>query len=83
MQTDAFPGTEQQTAFIESAHFGEPQNSYAPIGRQHGEYEIFSEDALSLHDISSDPTWKARNRFAPKKGKGKEEAKLPTMEEAR
>ena len=57
MQEDSFPETEQQTAFIESAHFGEPQNSYAPIGRQHGEYEIFTEDALSLDDISSDPTW--------------------------
>jgi hypothetical protein len=33
MQMDAFPETEQQTAFIESAHFGGPQNSYAPIGR--------------------------------------------------
>ena len=28
MQDDAFPETEQQTAFIESAHFGRPQNSY-------------------------------------------------------
>ncbi len=71
MHMGAFPATEQKTAFIESAHFGEPQNSYAPIGQQHGEYEIFTEEALSLDDISSDPTWKARNRFAPKKGKGK------------
>jgi hypothetical protein len=38
MQIDAFPETEQQTAFIESAHFGGSQNSYAPIGRQSGEY---------------------------------------------
>jgi hypothetical protein len=52
---DAFPVTEQQTAFVQSAHFAEPQNSYAPIGRQYGEYEIFTEDALSLDDISSDP----------------------------
>ncbi len=58
MQMDAFPETEQQTAFIESAHFGGPKISYAPIGRQSGEYEIFTEDALSLDDISSDPTWK-------------------------
>jgi hypothetical protein len=71
MPVDAFPVTEQQTAFVQSAHFGEPQNSYAPIGRQYGEYEIFTEDALSLDDISSDPTWKARNRFAPNKGKAR------------
>jgi hypothetical protein len=65
MPVDAFPVTEQQTAFVQSAHFGEPRNSYAPIGRQHGEYEIFTEDALSLDDISSDPSWKARNRPPP------------------
>jgi hypothetical protein len=75
LQMDAFPATEQQTAFIQSAHFGEPQNSYAPIGRQHGEYEIFTEDALSLDDISSDLTWKARNRFTPTKSKGKARGK--------
>ncbi len=33
MQIDAFPETEHQTAFIESAHFGGPQNSYTLIGR--------------------------------------------------
>jgi hypothetical protein len=75
MQMDAFPETEQQTAFTESAHFGGPQNSYTPIGRQSGEYEIFTEDPLSLDDISSDPTWKGRNRFAPGKGKGKAKGK--------
>jgi hypothetical protein len=42
MQMDAFPETEQQTAFTESAHFGGLQNSYTPIGRQSGEYEIFT-----------------------------------------
>jgi hypothetical protein len=52
MQMDAFPEMEQQTAFIESAHFGGPKNSYAPIGRQSGEYEISTEDPLSLDDIS-------------------------------
>jgi hypothetical protein len=75
MQMDAFPETEQQTAFTESAHFGGPQNSYTPIGRQNGEYEIFTEDALSLDDISSDPTWKGKTHFAPGKGKGKARGK--------
>ena len=75
MQEDAFPETEQQTAFIESAHFGGPQNSYAPIGRQSGEYEIFTEDPMSLDDISSDPTWRGKARFAPGKGKGKARGK--------
>ncbi len=75
MQMDAFPETEQQTAFIESAHFGGLQNSYAPIGRQNGEYEIFTEDPLSLDDISSDPTWKGKTRFTPNKGKGKAKGK--------
>ncbi len=32
---DAFSVTEQQTAFVQNTHFAEPQNSYAPIGRQH------------------------------------------------
>jgi hypothetical protein len=75
MQMDAFPEMEQQTAFTESAHFGGPQNSYTPIGRQSGEYEISTEDPLSLYDITSDPTWKGRNRFAPNKGKGKARGK--------
>jgi hypothetical protein len=75
MQMDAFPETEQQTAFIESAHFGEPQNSYTPIGRQSGEYEVSTEDPLSLDDISSDPTWKGKTRFTPNKGKGKAKSK--------
>ena len=75
MQMDAFPETEQQTAFIESAHFGGPKNSYTPIGQQSGEYEIFTEDPLSLDDISSDPTWKGKTRFAPGKGKSKARGK--------
>jgi hypothetical protein len=74
-QEDAFPETEQRTAFIESAHFGGPQNSYAPIGRQSGEYEIFTEDPMSLDDISSDPTRMGKARFAPGKGKGKARGK--------
>jgi hypothetical protein len=83
MQLDAFPATEKQTSFVQSAHFGEPQTPYLPLGRQFAQYNISTEDVSSLDEISSDPSWRTKSRYAPGKGKGKTRGKLSTMEEAR
>jgi hypothetical protein len=76
MQVYAFPATEKQASFVQSAHFGEPQNPYSPLGRQYAQqYDITTEDVSSLDDISSDPSWRTKSRYAPGKGKSKARSK--------
>jgi hypothetical protein len=48
MPLNALPATEKQTSVVQSAHFGEPQNPFSPVGRQYAQYDISTDDASSL-----------------------------------